>query len=352
VTLAVQNLPSRAVSTAKPVMLVVHGPGRGKRRTFLPWVLNEIAVRPALRPLVHVYGTGTPRPSLDGFGAVVFMLIEPIENYPECEAEALALSAAARRLGIRVVNPPEALNNTIKSRQAAIWGKAGIPCAAAEPAADAAALREIIERIRYPVILRFDNGHLQKGVFVCKDKKAALEFLPRVTFPAVALQFINTRPSWVRAQPDSIMARYFHKKRSMVFPTEVLNNHVYFSSVPIVGSRTSTFGAAERGEPVKGLEQMLEADIGYSFAAPEAPKLMQTAVRALGLDVAAIDYSSFADGRIVLWEANASFALPRKGVLEEERRLDERVPRYVFAMIRYLEQLAGLAGPRLAGAGG
>lgn len=345
VTLDVQGTRPHAPMTGKPVLIVAHGPGRGARRTFLPWLLREIAERPALRPLVEVHGTGTRPPALDSFAAIVFMLLEPIAQHPECEAEALALSAAARRQGIRVVNPPEALNNTVKSRQAEIWRKAGLPCAAAEPAADEAALREVLERARYPVILRFDAGHVQQGMFPCLDKEAALRFVSKVRFPAVVLQFVNTRRSWRRDRPDSIMARYFHKKRSMVFPTEVLNNHVYFSSLPVVGNRTCTFAAASRGKAVKDLDEMLEADIGYSFAPPERPKLMQAAVRALGLDVAAIDYASFADGSIVLWEANASFALPywSNGVLAEQRRLAERVPRYVDAMIRYLEHLAGLA---------
>lgn len=341
-TLDVQDARTPAPATSKPVLIVAHGPGRGAKRTFLPWLLREIAARPDLRGLVEVYGTGTPPPALDGYAAVVFMLIEPIGLFPECEAEALALSADARRKGIPVVNPPEALNNTIKSRQAEIWREAGLPCAAAEPAADEAALREVLDRVTYPIIVRFDAGHIQQGMFVCPDKQVALRAVSKVRFPAVVLQFVNTRPSWRRHQPEGLMARYFHKKRSMVFPGEVLNNHVYFASVPVVGNRTCTFAAAERGEPVPDLAAMLAEDIGYSFAPPEQPELMQAAVRALGLDVAAIDYSSFADGSVVLWEANASFALPywSNGVLAHERRLEERVPRYVHAMIRYLERLS------------
>ena len=56
---------------------------------------NTTVSRPALRSLVKIYGTGTPPPSLKGVGAVVFMLIEPIERYPDCEAEALALRVRA-----------------------------------------------------------------------------------------------------------------------------------------------------------------------------------------------------------------------------------------------------------------
>lgn len=342
--LEVREARPRARTTGDPVLIVAHGPGRGARRTFLPWLLDEIAKRPELEKLVAVHGTGAPPPALDGFAAVVFMLIEPIGQYPACEAEALALSAAARRQGIRVVNPPESLNNTIKSRQAQIWRRAGLPCAAAAPAGDEAALRHVLDRVTYPIIVRFDAGHVQQGVFVCSNREAALSVVAKVRFPAVVLQFVDTRPSWRERAPGGVMARYFHKKRSMVFPTGAMNNHVYFSTLPVVGNRTCTFAAAEGGGAVDDLDEMLAADIGYSFAPPERPRLMQAAVRALGLDFAAIDYSSFADGSVVLWEANASFALPywSNGVLAHARRLEERVPRYVHAMIDYLEHLTGV----------
>ena len=58
--------------------------------------------------------------------------------------------------------------------------------------------------------------------------------------------------------------------------------------------------------------------------------------------MAALDYSTFADGRVIFWEANPFFALPpwSLGVLAEARRLDERVPRYPELMVSDLIQLA------------
>lgn len=335
------------MEASRPILIVIHGNGRGRARSFLPLLFDEILARPELKRRIRLHGTGMPPPSLDGFGAVVFFLSDPLAEYPACQAEALGISAAARKLGIRVVNPPEALNNTIKSRQSAIWRKAGLPCAAAEPAADAVAMRAVLDRVEYPIVLRFDPGHRQDGIFVCPSEAVALEFLPKVRFPAVALRFVDTRESWRRLQPQNVMARYFHKKRSMVFPNAVINNHIFFSSLPIVGSKTSTFTAAVQGKPPPDLDEMLETDIAYSLGPPEQPELMQAAVRALGLDIAALDYSTLADGRIVLWEANPSFALQHitQAPLHKERRLAERNPRYMQAMIDYLAQLAGLAEP-------
>lgn len=324
------------------VLMVTHGQGRGRPRTFLPWLFSEIGAIPELAEQVRLFRTGTGMPRLDGFEAIVFLLHDPLEEYPACEEDARIIAVEARRRGIRLVNPPEALNNTRKSRQAELWRAAGLPCAWSEPAEDEAALRKIVARVQYPIIIRFDPGHRQDGIYVCPNQETALKVLGKVQYPAVALQFVNTRRSWERLHPESVMARHFHKKRIMVFPNAVINNHIFFSSMPIVGSRSSAFTHASLGQRVPDLDHMIAADITYSLSPPEAPRLMQAAVRALGLDIAAIDYSSFGNGKIVLWEANPSFALPHwsQARLPEARRLSERNPRYLKALLAYIAQLA------------
>lgn len=337
---------STAARTGKPVLIVVHGPGRGRHTEFVYLLLEEILrARAELRGLIRIHRTGDPAPAIDRFSALVFLLGDPLEQYPECQAEALSLASAARRRGIRILNPPEALNNTSKSRQSGIWRRAGIPCAAAASAPDEPVLRDILERAFYPIIFRFDSGHTQQGMFAAGDKAFALSCLPKVRYPAVVLPFIDTRASWREQKPDSIMARYFHKKRSMVFPNAVFNNHIFFSPTAIVGDHSSTFRIASDGEAPPDLDEMIAADIEYSFAPPEQPELMQAAVRALGLDMAAIDYSTLADGRVVLWEANPYFALPHwtKAMLPEARRLKDRNPRYVTALVDELAALTGMS---------
>jgi hypothetical protein len=52
------------------------------------------------------------------------------------------------------------------------------------------------------------------------------------------------------------------------------------------------------------------ADLEFAHGAPEHPVLMRRAASALGLDFAAFDYSTFADGSVVLWEANPHPSIP------------------------------------------
>lgn len=328
----------------RPVLIVCHGPDRGRVSTFLPLLLRSIRRgQPRLRRLLLLHATGMPPPSLAGIGAVLFMLGDPLDCYPQCAAEARAIAADARARGITVLNSPEGLENTSKARQSSIWRRAGLPCAGATPAENEDMLRSLLPQLSFPAILRFDKGHTQVGMFFCATIEEAEKCLPKLRYPAVALDYIDTRSSWKEAEPDSIFASYFHKKRSMVFPGAVFNNHIFFSSDPIVGSHSSTFAAAESGAAPPRIDEMIRADIDYSLSPPEQPDLMRAAVRALGLDLAAIDYSSLPDGRIVLWEANPYFDLPHrsKALLAASRQLELRNPRYIHALARDLGRLAG-----------
>jgi hypothetical protein len=68
---------------------------------------------------------------------------------------------------------------------------------------------------------------------------------------------------------------------------------------------------------------------------------MRKAARTLGLEFVAIDYSTFATGAPVLWEANPYFYLPtaEKGVLPQERRLHIRMNGYYDAIGAFFSRL-------------
>jgi hypothetical protein len=69
---------------------------------------------------------------------------------------------------------------------------------------------------------------------------------------------------------------------------------------------------------------------------------MAAAVRALDLDYAAVDYSSRADGSVVLWEANPHFGQPgrRNRNLYRRRRTRRRVQSYREAIGDFLGAVA------------
>lgn len=335
------------------VLIVRHGPGRGRDLLILPQIEEHMAAtRPWLRSRIRVHATGSPPPSLDGIVAILFLLGDPLkENYPDCFAEAVTIANEGRARGAKLLNPPENLSNSVKSRQAELWQRAGIPCANARAIRSATDLEPAMAALGLPMILRSDDQHVQFGVRICTRIKHVDEAKLTLAFPAVALQLIDVRKRWREAAPDSVMARYYHKKRSMVYGDTVINNHVFFSRSPIVGQSSCTFMADRRrlrkllrviGIGRARWRDTLAADYEYFHAPPEAVETMRRAVAALGLHMAAIDYASLPGGEVVLWEANPYVHLPpwHHAVLAEERHIRERTGRQIEVVTGWLERLA------------
>ena len=333
------------------LLIVQHGRGRGRVHGFRQHLLDHIAREaPALSRRIVMHETGSPMPDLGGVRAVMFWLADPLrELYPDCHAEAMALAAEMRRRGGRVVNDPAALSNTIKSEQARIWQAAGVPCAAAEPFADAPGLAAAVARVGLPAIVRTDWHHAQEATFLCRtpDDVARLPTDGRL-YPGVALALVDTRAGYQRERPGTIWAHFWHKKRIHIFGEIAVPNHVLFAPSAVVGLHQSPYWRY-RGRKGKVLEPLawlrrwdreaVIVDRAYVDAAPEQPGLFIRATRALGLDVAAVDYSTLADGSVILWEANAYFKVGAKGPAARLRRLGLRAQRLCDGMVRYIGEL-------------
>jgi hypothetical protein len=303
------------------------------------------------RARLRVHETGSPLPNRARARAVMFWLADPLrELYPACFEEAAAIAARARTVGARVVNAPEALSHTIKSVQAGLWREAGIPCAPALTFSSPSELERVLAATSYPAIVRPDLLHSQRDARLCNTaaEARAVPVTDRL-IPGVVIPFIDTREGYRRAQPGTVWARFFHKKRALVFGDDVLPNHVFFSSDPICGLRHSRFGrylgrhrrwswwahidATDRAA--------LAVDDAFWRAEAEHADLMRRAARALSLEFLAIDYSTTADGDAILWEANPYFDMPRpeNGALPRERHLAERIGGFERGIGRFLASL-------------
>lgn len=333
--------------------IVCHGPGRGRLRGRAQRLASMSTRDQPWGTRVRIHETGSPPPDVSRARAVVFWLADPLrELYPVCFEEASAIAESARGVGARVVNAPEALSNTIKSVQAERWRSAGLPAAAARTFRTRAELDALLAEASYPVIVRPDRLHAQRSTFYCARLRDARAVAAAVQhFPGVVLPFIDTREAYRRSQPGSVWARFFHKKRAMVFGDEVVSNHVFFSKHPICGLKQSTFARySGNGRHWSALARILPTDratlaIDNAFwrTAPEHAPVLRGATRVLGLEIAAIDYSSTADGRIVLWEANPYFEMPKPedGVMPRERHLEQRIAGFYRALGRFLSTLWG-----------
>ncbi len=311
--------------------------------------------RPDLWARLRLHFTGEPPPCLDGVRAVVFWVGDPLrEMYPEEYRECAAVAVRARQCGIPLVNPPESLSNTRKGTMGRIWRDAGLPTPGCWSFGDRRSFEGAVRQLAFPAVVRGESCHAQEGLRMFADREEALacpdEELP---YPGVLSGFVDTREGWRRRDPQALPARYFHKKRVLVYGDRVVCRNWYLSPEPIVGHpKQSLFGpgfqrpgpAGRLFGPCPLVREAVELERRWIELGPEDADLFRTAVRVLGLGFAALDYATPGPGRIVLWEANPYPYLPPpdQATLSGPRRLEAEERRHHEAMAAWLSELAGM----------
>ncbi len=342
------------MSRAGDLMIVRHGPERGRRLANVDCAFERLAAdEPVLSAAIRVHRTGSSAPpSLEGIRAVFFWLADPLrELYPECHREAAAIADEAKRRGLRLANPPDALSNTMKSVQARRWRDAGIDTPAYVPFVGRRGFEAALADAAYPALLESDAAHGQRHMRICRSE-AEGRAIPdqKIPYPGALAPFFDVRSEWRKVQPDALWARFHHKKRVHVMGNIVLPWHVLFSESPIVGVESSTLRSyrrrsraaawlALRRRPLE--RECLEAEVAFAACEPECADLMRRAARALDLDFAAIDYATLPDGRPLLWEANPYDPLPgpTRSCLAQQRGLRSRRDSFYRALARFFRGL-------------
>ncbi len=324
-----------SVHDSGTVLVVRHGPGRGRLRDYMRHVLDFLAQDRQLQERVRFHQTGTPAPSLAGIVTVVFWLADPLrEWYPACYVEAVEIAERARAHGIHLVNEPESLSNSVKSRQSRLWQDAGFDTPTWIRFEDLDELQAAIERIgTWPILIRSDEAHGQHRIQVATDKNTASTWSRHnLETPGAVAPLIDVRGG---SMDRGLYARFHHKKRLYVLGNRTRTEHIFFSKHPVVSAETCTF-ARYRGftrtrmnlarlSPTE--RHIIREDLAYWRRGEDHHDLMVRAVAALGFGFAAIDYSQRADGGVVLWEANPYPLVPTLKTI--------RLPRLRCANERY-----------------
>jgi hypothetical protein len=322
------------------ILIVGHGPGRGRSvPTGDVFFARLQRTDPELASRVAFYATGGLLPSLNGVALVVFWLGDPLrQKYPSCYAEAIDIASAAARRGIAIINSPQGLSNTSKGRQAELWTKAGIPSADARCIATARDLPTVFASLGGPCLLRGDETHADRTIRVLKTQVDADLATVSLAPPAALIRVHDIRAEYraAGADPSSLYARFHHKARAFVFRGEVKASHLFFGREIAVGLSNCLFVREARprrkllrlfGFRRRLFDDMIAEDIAYFNSSLPYKEVLVKGVAALGLDVAAVDYSIRPDGTPILWEANPYFWLPRgeESVLSAERLAVGRV---------------------------
>jgi hypothetical protein len=334
----------------RQVLIVRHGPGLGRKDHYLQAAFDHLrADHPAIASRIRIHETGAGSPSLDDVAAVVFLLGDPLrEFYPKCYAEAVQLAERARSQGIRILNAPEALSNSVKSVQSRIWRDAGIATPEYERFETYEELRALVERIPSPFLVRSDQEHARAGLRVCASRKDLDAIDSRdIALPGAIAPLLDIRSGF---RPRDPRARYYHKKRVLVMDRVLRTKHLMFAEDPIVGSKTSIFARYDSRHTFLHWRAALhpahwacvQADLAYWRRGSEHEELMLRAMHTLGLEFAAIDYSDMADGTVMLWEANPHPELPalEKLKMPRIRMTRERLTSYYEAIGRFVADLA------------
>ncbi len=345
--------------------------GRPHHR-FLAETLDHIeSADPALRRSIVAHELEAGEPSLAGIKTILFWLADPLRaRFPDRFLQATEIADRAVQAGIRLVNPPLALSNTVKSIQARLWIEGGIPTPSHRVFATKEALLAEIDGLQYPVLVKSDQLHFQEGMRLCRDPSDVRRALRsnKLRAPIATAQFIDTREGYRSTRPGSLWAKFYHKKRAIVFGDVVHPRHVLFSREPIVSLKSTILAPYQKQESKPALagkpfwrwakallrreprfsrdklaQQSVAEDNRFFLSPPEAPELLRQACRVLGLETAAIDYSVHANGEIVLWEANPHFAVitPKQFMLPEERMFAERRRRLLEDGQRFFASLVG-----------
>lgn len=329
-------MPSR--SNSSKFLIVTHGETRGRPVATLQGILDHVQRDdPGFFDRIIIHRTGQRYFVPQNVGLVLFWLADPLNQlYPDCFAEASRICQSARRRGIPVINPPEALSRTAKSIQSGIWRAGGIPCAEVCGGASEAALAACAERLGYPCILRSDYSHAQETMEIIRTPADLVGGLERATPAPVLMAIKDVRKAYRANGATGFDAVFHHKARAFVADGEVKASHLFCGKQLTVGSGNSIFAREERprrrlarrfGFRRRLVKELITRDLAY-FRAPVAHSdQIVRAVRLLGLDFAAVDYSFLPDGSLYFWEANPFFNLPpgQESVLAEERNAVARV---------------------------
>lgn len=306
--------------------------------------------RPQLTRRLVLHATDEPPPSLDGVGVVVFWLSAPLKGrFPACYDAAVAIADAARSRGLPLVNAPEALSNALKSKQARLWREAGINTPHVDRFENYEELKQGIGRLAFPLFVRGDQNHTQRGARVIRTMQEFEALQPAAfPFPCAISPFVDVREGRGQSDAQAAFRKYFHKKRLIVANGLIRTKHVLFADNPIVSSRSSVF-AKHRDWFGLGFHPFLSSmdrqcirhDIAFWRKGEEHRKIMVRACAALGVELAAIDYSDLADGSPILWEANPLFHIPRlkEVMLPRQRLATERIESYLETIVEFLDRL-------------
>ena len=250
-------------------------------------------------------------------------LQDPVQQWsPSTYETVLRLQERCDERGIPVLNRVENLTNAGKTEAGRRIAPCGMRVAPMALLDDLEEFRKSFAGLSFPLFVREDWGH--GGPIVRAETPEQARAIPLERFQRpVAIQIID-----VKSPHDGL----FHKYRYFTCGSIGVSHHVQVSQDWVTRGWQRVINEATRAEELAYIGQ---PDVNHTR--------LQSARRALELDMVAFDYGYTADGEVVVWEANP-FPRLQFGATTTVYR-NRAMHRSIAAMVHTYLDTAGLPVP-------
>jgi hypothetical protein len=347
------------------VLLVRHGPGRGRIEGYCNHVLDWLgAERPELSARVRLHETGTGPAALDDISAVFFWLADPLLDYPDCYEEAIAIQEEAERRSLPMINRPTALATYGKDFQAERFLTEDIPTPRAVSVDSVTDLADCIDRLGLPLLVRGARSFSRQGTLIVRSRHQ-VDSLKQDDLPehAIVTGLVDVKGPQAGYPTHDLWSRYYHRKRVLLIGDQCVPDSLYLGKDPLLQQSSSLYrdfhSWQTRLRPYgwfgrqairvvrrrMGLLRAVELETEFTEAPVDADDLFKKAGAALGLEFLAFDYASLPDGSLLIWEANPYPHIPSTAgnILPHTRGVEPKVRNIYRAFARCFESLLAAA---------
>lgn len=209
---------------------------------------------------------------------------------------ATKFEAECEKLGIPVIN---SIKGCFYSHSYCYkkWNEANIPCPKYQNFQNPEEIN-----LKYPIILRVDDQHEAKNVFLAHNYEEAVSICEEQLEKYINLEKNDkiTRPLDLAIEYQEVRAEdgYYHKRRTIVIGDKLIRREHTISDNWIVNISNRVANEHSR---------LLNQDF-YENGDVDA-ELVFRAAKALNSDVVALDYTIKSDGEYIFWEGNKNFKM-------------------------------------------
>jgi len=222
--------------------------------------------------------------NLKTYNLCVPWLQDPCDDRPDVFGRALGLADLCAVVDVPVINHPDALPHSRKSKTARLLFAAGLDLRV--PRMDVLTEPARVRELPLPLFVREDAHHAADLFRVDSSDQITSDFLDRIAKmqEPIAVEYIETKRD-----------EFYRKYRYAVAGDTGVPMHLQMSREWITRGETAVFASSP---------EAVQAEKDFLAQPNDGCPVLHEAAKVLGFDFCAFDYSYDLDGRLVVWEVN------------------------------------------------